>query len=180
MAKQDDAVTNPQFTIGDVLDLLKQINKDNQENLKSAIAEMKKPTAAEQAKLDKENALLARKAEIRRAEMILEEKNRKEAQAACQHKKKSRNGAFVSAWGGQVNSNGYWYPLCTVCQMIGPEVKAPVEWLTGGVNATDMENPIWASLDLATLREWQRKTGGPAPRPKLMSWTEEEKKEVAV
>lgn len=180
MAKNDKSMSVPQFTLNDVMDLLRQINDDNQKNMLMAIAEMKKPTAAEQEKLDKENAAIARKNEMRRQTMLAEEKVRKDAQTACQHKKKSRTGAFVSAWGGQVNSNGYWYPLCTQCQMIGPEVKAPVEWLTGGVNATDTDNPIWANLTLDMLKEWQRRTGGPAPRPKPMGWTEQEKQLAAV
>lgn len=174
----DKEIKQAQFTIDDLMSLLKQINDDNQANMKAMVAEMKKPTAAEQAKLDKEEALLKRKAEIRRAEMINEEKVRLGRQQGCVHKKKARNGAFISAWGGQVCSDGYWYPICTQCQKVGPEVKAPIEWIRGGVNAGDAENPIFAALDLNTLYEWQKRTGGPKPKVKPIGWTEAEKKEL--
>jgi len=162
--KQDQLPAN--FTVEDVMMMMREMSQASDERMLKLVQEMRKPTEAEQKKIDNEKALLERRRENRRREMIAEEKARTDAQKVCPHKKKARNGSFVSAWGGQVNSDGYWYPLCTSCQLVGPEVKAPQEWITGGVNATDPEHPIWTSLDLKTLYEWQRRSGGPKPRVK--------------
>lgn len=171
MPKDDQLPQN--FTIKDVMLMMEEVNKAADERMFKLVHEMKKPTEAEQRKIDNEKMLLDRRMENRRREMIAEEKARTDAQKICPHKKKARNGTFVSAWGGQVNSDGYWYPLCTTCQLVGPEVKAPQEWITGGVNATDPEHPIWTSLNFATLLEWQKRSGGPKPRSKPARMYEE-------
>lgn len=152
----------------DVYKLLDKINEANDKRMIAMVQEMKKPSAAEQAKLDKEEMLLARRRETRRQELLAEEAARKGQQERCPHQKKHpRSGAFISAWGGQVNSDGCWHPVCTVCGMEGPAVKAPMEWITGGVNATDPDNVWMSQLKLETLHEWQKKLGGPAPRPRM-------------
>jgi len=178
MAKEPEQLP-ASFTIQDILALMQRMNEDSDNRMMKAISEMKKPTAAEQKKLDDEEKRLARQREIRRSEMIIEEKSRLGAQQACMHKKKSRTGSFVSAWGGQVNSDGYWHPVCTVCQKVGPEVKAPQEWLMGGVNAQDADNVIMANMTEEILLQWQKQTGGPKPKTKPIGWTESEKKEMA-
>lgn len=180
MPKQEQEFEPTNITMKDVLLLLQELQKSNRADLLEAIKEMKKPSEAEQAKLDKENALLERRRELRRAEMISEEKARIGKQRSCMHKKKHpRSGAWISAWGGQVNADGYWHPICTVCMKEGPEVKAPIEWIQGGVNATDPDNVYMANLTEAILKEWQTRLGGPKPKAKPLGYTEQEKKELA-
>lgn len=180
MAKQEDEQGQQNFTLKDVMSLLDQISKQSDERMLTLVSKMKEPTAAEQKKIDESEALIRRKHEIRRSEMIAEEKSRLGAQRSCPHKKKhARSGAFISAWGGQVNADGYWHPVCTVCMKEGPEVKAPIEWIQGGVNATDPENVYMASLTEEILLEWQKRLGGPKPKTRPAGWTEKDKKELA-
>lgn len=150
------------ITIQDVMKLIDKVNEANDKRMLSLVQEIRKPTDVEQRKIDNDNAILERKREMRRQELLSDEATRKSAQRACLHQKKHpRSGAFISAWGGQVNSDGCWHPICTVCQMEGPAVKAPMEWVTGGVNATDPDNPWMAQLKLETLFAWQKQLGGP-------------------
>jgi hypothetical protein len=157
MAKENDGLTTPQFTVKDLVDLIKTMNEENQNNLKLAISEMKKPNEFEQRKIDLEEAKIARQRQMRRDEMLNEQEVRLAAQKACNHKRRTKDG-FASGWAGQVNNDGYIRFICVSCQMVAPEVKAPDEWKTNGVNAQDPNGPLY-HLTLEQIKQWHTMYG---------------------
>lgn len=113
--------------------MLEKMNEQNQKNLMSAIAEIKKPTAEEQGKLDKEREKQARMAKSR-AEVGKMEKERREAQQrTCRHRRPDESWAVS----GQNFSDGTGKLICLQCQKMVyegaqfPQGVGPKVHLTG-------------------------------------------------
>ncbi len=159
-----DEIAQPAFTMAQVMEMMKAF-----------AAELKKPTELEQKKIDDDRNRLLRQAAIRRNEAKIEEEARISTQRGCAHVKRDNS----PAWGGQVNSDGYVRPMCTICRKIMPEIKAPVEWIANGVNMQDKE--IFPKLTEEMLLEWHKVQGGakPVTKPVGMNLTDEEKAELA-
>lgn len=82
------------------------------EQFKELIRELRKPSDEEQAKIDKEKAILAR----RREEMVelgrIEQEQRELNQSRCGHTKPDGK----PSTGGQVHSDGLYHEFCLRCQ----------------------------------------------------------------
>jgi hypothetical protein len=147
------AEQNNSLSLKDVLALLESQNRASDERMMKAIAEIKKPSPEEQEKLDKERARTIKRSQERVAEAKAMEEGQIQAQRLCHHIK--RDGS--PAWGGQVNSDGNFRPICTQCRLIGPPIKAPKEMYTGGVNLQDKE--LFPRLTLEMLMAWHHSYG---------------------
>jgi hypothetical protein len=138
----------PQFTISDLMALLREAQKPN-EYEQFQLQEGKKKLQEEQDK----RLNLAMRA---RQNAELNERIQQQQQLGCTHMKDSGTTAFA----GQVNSDGYWRPLCIRCGKILPKVKAPDAWKTGGINTqmgADVAG-VMRFLNEQTLLAWHRST----------------------
>lgn len=124
-------MSNDQITL--ITAMLEKMNEQNQKNLMAAIAEIKKPTAEEQVKLDKEREKRSRMAHSR-AEVGKMEKERREAQQrTCRHRRPDESWAVS----GQNFSDGKGRLICLQCQKIVyegaqfPQGVGPKVHLTG-------------------------------------------------
>jgi hypothetical protein len=150
------AEQNNNLSLKDVLTLIETINKASDERMMKAIAEIKKPSVEEQEKLDKEKARTIKKHQERVTEAKAEEEGRLAAQRACGMRNHTKRDGSP-AWGGQINSDGQFRPICTQCRLVGPPIKAPREMYTSGVNLQDKE--IFPRLTLEMLMAWHHSYG---------------------
>ncbi len=103
-----------------------------QELLMTAAREFKKPSAEEQAKLDKEKA---RREQAALESCIMAEEAEKQKQAvisACAaggHKKENGRSAIQ----GQIHSDGKFHGICFHCQWEAPPVAMAPESFAGGI-----------------------------------------------
>lgn len=148
------------LTMKDVLAILELQNEKQTETMLKFAEKLKEPTAEQQAKIDADKARLEKQRLERVHEAKIEEESRTFAQLRCAHVKKDRS----PAWGGGVNGDGYVRPMCTVCYKIMPEIKAPMEWIQGGVNFQDKE--LFPVLTEDMLMKWHHAFGGPKPNKK--------------
>jgi hypothetical protein len=95
-----------------------------------AATEFRKPTEAEQEKLDKEKALFDRKRKEGIEMAKLEEEQRKLAQDQCPHKKPNGESTIHI---GQIYSDGKLRPICVRCQMMLSPRDAPKDMLVTGL-----------------------------------------------
>ena len=153
------------FTIDQVLELLNHQSVENQKNLLLAIQELKKPTAEEQAKLDKERAKLKERALAAAKLAQAEEQGRENAARMCPHGTTHKGTkVFTHQWRAQVcTPNGekpYYIPRCTQCGstwdrvygLPSPKVLATSEQLQGGINMDQ-----WSMDDIQRVVEWVRR-----------------------
>jgi hypothetical protein len=139
-----------------ILKIIGQMNADNQTNMLAAIAEMKKPTAREQKKLDEEELKLAQHQQSR-IKLAQAEEDRKRMQASsCAHATTHPGtGVTKHCWRAQVHTphlqKPYFVPTCTQCFTQLPHILATTEMLTQGVNLDQ-----YAALNIDVLRNWAK------------------------
>ena len=159
--KLKETVEQPGITMADVLTLIGQMNEQNQTNMIAAIAEMKKPTAAEQAKLDKEEAKIKAQQESRLKLAMADEQRRPLNMSGCTHSTvHAGTGVTKHAWRAQVHTphgeKPYFIPTCIInqCQLKDKDGRlikfyATPEMLTQGVNLD-----AYQGLDVERLKAW--------------------------
>jgi hypothetical protein len=136
-----------------VKELILQMQAGNTEQLKQLAAELRKPTDLEQKKLDDERAAL-----IRRQQQSVTAAKQQAAivaanQAACAAEGHA-NERGGTRFRGQVNSNGYWIPVCMKCGLQGKPVKATSDEAASGVMLGQWKGINYESLlALAESRE---------------------------
>lgn len=132
---------------------LSQLNQEQHamfmDGLKQFAADLRKPTDAEQVKLDKERADLERKLQARIKVAMAEEQSKAMLKKACNHA--MPNGKHL--WRAQVNQDGYFRPICLKCPTVLPPIKATMEQMKEGV---DLEQ--YASIDMDMLEKWAAHT----------------------
>lgn len=129
--------------------------------LKGVIQELKAPSAEEVEKKRKADLQMLDRQERSIINAAREEENRERGQASCPHRKRTGQTNFA----GQPNADGYVRFICVGCTKEMPPVKAPQEWISGGVNAQDPNNPVMWSLTEAQILEWARHTAKYFPPP---------------
>jgi len=141
-----------------IFQIIAKMDENNQKNLMLAIAEMKKPTAAEQKSLD-EKDLKTKQHQEARLKMAQAEEQRKSSQMrSCSHSTTHPGtGVTKHSWRAQVhtplNEKPYFVPTCMQCLCQLPKILATTEMLTQGVNL-DQYNGI----DLNVLKNWAAQT----------------------
>lgn len=134
----------------DVFKLIAQMSADQQENMMKFAAELKKPTAREQAEIDRKEAEIKRRQEERLKLAKAEEDRKKNMALGCVHATyHPGTGVTRHAWRTQVNSDGYFRPTCQICQTQLPRIKATPDMLLNGVNLDQ-----YMGLDADKLRKW--------------------------
>lgn len=137
-----------------VFQLIAQMNEQNQSNLLSAIQEMKKPTALEQEKLDKEAAKVKQQQESRLKLAKAEEDRKLNAARFCSHATTHPGtGVVKHAWRAQIHAphgeKPYFKPTCQICWTQLPKILATPDMLTNGVNLDQ-----YTGLDVDRLKLW--------------------------
>lgn len=145
--------------------ILKAINESADERMIRFAQELKKPSAEEQAKIDKDKAKLKERilASAKLAEA--EEKGRVNAAKFCPHgTTHSGTKAFTHQWRAQVHTpdgeKPYYVPRCTQCgstwdRWVGasnPKILASAEQLQSGVNMDQ-----WSSEDVRRVFDWAKR-----------------------
>lgn len=152
------------FTMDQVLELLNRQSVDNQNNLLLAIQELKKPTAEEQAKIDREKAKLKERVMAAAKLAKAEEQARANAAKFCPHgTTHSGTKAFTHQWRAQVmtpeGEKPYYIPRCTQCgspwsKWVGApseKILATADQIQNGVNMDQ-----WSSEDVRRVFEWAK------------------------
>lgn len=129
----------------EVFRLISTMNEQQQANLMLFAKELKKPTEIEQAKLDEERRKLEQKTRDRIEAARLEEESKERKKYGCSHAMPDGK----HTWRGQVNSDGFIRPMCTICTTILPAIKATHEQLTNGVNFE-----AYRDIDVEKLEKW--------------------------
>jgi hypothetical protein len=112
------------------LGALQQMSADNRENMIAAIQEMKKPSAEEQERIDRDRALLMEQT-MRRVEAAkAQEEEIAERQLNCAHTMPNGQTNFR----GQVNSNGWAHVFCSHCHKTYDFQATDVEANKSGLN----------------------------------------------
>lgn len=155
------AVTNePTVTMKDVVALLAhamaEMEEKSRANTLLAIQEMRKPTEAEQRKLDEDAAKLKQK-QAARLQLAKAEEDRKVNRAKhCPHQTVHQGTGMVKhAWRGQIHTPAgeapYFIPTCMQCQTQLPKIRATLEQIKSGVNLDQ-----YPGLNEDTLRQWSK------------------------
>jgi hypothetical protein len=151
----------PGVTMEQVFQLIGRMDENNQKNMLLAIAEMKKPSAIEQEKLDKEAAKLKTMQENRLKMAQAQERAKELSMAGCRHATiNPATGVAKHAWRAQVHTpkdeKPYFVPICLInqCQIKDEHgnalrILATPDMLTQGVNLDQ-----YAGLDLDALKRW--------------------------
>lgn len=112
------------------LEALKQMSAENRETTLAAIQELKKPSAEDQEKADREKAQLI-EATLRRVEAAkAQEAEIEERQQNCAHTMPNGQTNFR----GQVNSNGWAHVFCSHCHKSYEFQATDVEANKSGLN----------------------------------------------
>lgn len=153
------------FSLDQVLELLNKMNQSADERMLNAIAEIRKPSAEEQAKLDKEKAKLKERT-LSAAKLAQAEEQAKESSAKyCPHGTTHKGTqVFTHQWRAQVSTPAgekpYFIPRCTQCgstwdrvyNLPSPKILASPEQLQGGVSMNE-----WTMNDITRVVEWVRR-----------------------
>lgn len=144
----------PGVSMKDVFDIISQMNDDNQKNILLAIQEMKKPTEAEQKKIDAENAKLKSQQEARLKLAQADEQRKEMRSRSCSHSTvHPGTGVVKHAWRAQVHTPdgepAYFVPTCMQCWTQGPKIKATMDQVKNGVNLDQ-----YVGIDLERLKLW--------------------------
>lgn len=153
------------FTIDQVLELLNSQKAENQANLLLAIQELKKPSADEQAKIDKEKAKIKERALAAVQLAKAEEQGKINAATYCPHGTTHKGTqVFTHQFRAQVmtpaGEKPYYIPRCTQCGstwdriygLPSPKILATPEQLQGGVNMNE-----WTTENIRQVVEWVRR-----------------------
>jgi hypothetical protein len=127
--------------------------------VETAVREARKPSEAEQKKLDKqaeqERKHLLQKVELQKVEAKAKEDRKRSCQHGTVH---PGTGAFKHSWIAQVhtpsNSEPYFVPTCQQCQTQLGKIKATPAQVANGVNLKDIPN-----LNIATIEGWEKTYG---------------------
>jgi hypothetical protein len=113
-----------------------------------AVAEMRKPSAEEQQKIDEERG--RRLAIARNAAFAAQEGERqaKMLQGQCSHSKPNGKTAFVA----QVNSNGCYRAFCPYCHYTSPPIRVEEYQKANGLEFHKMSGITIAWLEAAAAR----------------------------
>jgi hypothetical protein len=144
----------PGITMAQVMELVSKMTAAQNENMLAAIAEMKKPSAREQAKLDKEDARVAAQQEARLKVGMAEEQRKQNIRRGCPHSTyHPGTGVRKHAWRAKTytphNEQPFWMAICVQCQTLGPKVPATLHQLQNGVNLDQ-----YASVSFEEMEEW--------------------------
>lgn len=110
--------------------LLAEQAKQNQANMMEMVKELKKPTEAEQRKLDKESSDARAKAKAARIAAEAEEQRKQMLRDNCSHERP--DGQHL--WVAHVNADSCWRAMCQGCRTVMPPVVAAAEQAQQGVN----------------------------------------------
>ena len=139
-----------------VFALIGKMDENNQKNLLATIAEMKKPTPAEQAKLDKEELKLKSQQESRLKIALAEEQRKKNNASYCRHATvHPGTGVVKHSWRAQVHTphgeKAFFVPTCQICWTQSPKILATPDMLTQGVNLDQ-----YSQIDYEVLKNWAK------------------------
>lgn len=149
-------VDQPGVSMKDIFDIIAQMDANNQKNILLAIQEMKKPTEAEQKKMDEEAVKLKQKQEAR-LKLAKAEEDRKINQArSCPHATvHPGTGVVKHAWRAQVHTPdgqpAYFVPTCMQCWTQGPKILATMDQVKNGVNLDQ-----YVGIDIDRLKLWAK------------------------
>lgn len=138
-----------------LMELLAERDRVADERMLKAIAEIKKPTEHEQAKIDKEIELERRKKVAKIREAVSYGRTERENQFLCQHIKQAE-GIMPQghAFRAQVNNDDCFRPQCIRCFKSFPPIKCTAEQLKAG---TALQN-VKVGLNAEVLLQWHIKT----------------------
>lgn len=122
------------FTQEQFMQMMSLMMKENREATLAAIAEFKKPDAFTLEEQEKKRKLELQNRIDRMNSAIAEEKSKRDLHFRCSHIKLAEGVMKQShAFVGQVNSDGYFRPVCCRCTRVFPRVKASDEHIRNGV-----------------------------------------------
>lgn len=151
MAKEEQ---NQGFTQEQFLEFMAMMQKENREAMIEAIKEFKKPDEYTAAKQEEQRKRELEERVNRMRSGIAEERARRQTQFNCKHIKssfgiKNPDHAFM----GQVNSDGFFRPICGRCQKTFPKMKATDEQIRNGLGLNNVPN-----LNAKVLLSWHIRT----------------------
>lgn len=138
---------------------MKQISEDNRETTLAAIAELKKPSAEEQAKIDEEKASLLAQSERRVEAAKEQEADISARRASCSHTMPNGQTNFR----GQVMSNGWAGVFCSHCWDAYAFEATDIEKSQSGLNV-DKWGPNAFAIIKGRVSSSKGKTPPPVPR----------------
>jgi hypothetical protein len=156
--KEEPVAENQGISMEEVFKLIAKMDENQQKNMMAFAAELKKPTAIEQAKLDADQAKLKQKAESAAKLAMAEEKAKDNRRRGCPHgTTHPGTKTFTHQWRAQVHTpdgeKPYFIPTCTHCWTQLPKIYATTEQLQNGVNLDQ-----YASIDLEKLETWAKQS----------------------
>src|SRR5580765_5618228 len=153
---KENPVEQQGFSPDQVLELLNKMNQSADERMLKAIAEIKKPTAEEQEKLDREKAKLRERVLAAAKLAQAQEQAKDNAAKFCPHgTTHSGTKAFTHQWRAQIHTpdgeKPYYIPRCTQCgstwdRWVGaksPKILASSDQIQNGINIDQ-----WSSEDI--------------------------------
>lgn len=145
VAKKEPEAAGPTFTLSMLKEILAQQSKQQAEQLKTVIAELKKPTEIEQKKLDEEAKAILQRNEERKenaAGMLQKIENAKWVHKTCTHK--HRDGHSHCVLIHEKNTPGYILCQKEQCK-IRPGV-APKDYKETDIYDTELFNRLLQEL----------------------------------
>lgn len=127
----------------EAMQLIRELNKQNQENLLALAAEMRKPSELEQKKIDEEKASQLKRSLNAIAAAKASDEEKAIHQASCTHTRKDGVTRFM----GQVNSNGYCVPFCSECRLTTSPIRATDQERINGIQLQQRGNVTRESLE---------------------------------
>jgi Zn finger protein HypA/HybF involved in hydrogenase expression len=137
--------------------IIAQMSESNREQMMAFAAELKKPTAMEQKKLDEEEARIKR-AQTERLELSKAEVERKRLAAlGCGHiRVHPGTGVVKHLWRAQVHTPAgqepYFVPTCQGCHTQTGKIPASMDMIRNGVNLDQYPGLTKEALDKWALQ----------------------------
>lgn len=147
--KQESTFTQDQF-----MEFMRLMMQENREATLAAIQEFKKPDEITRQKQEKQQQQELENRISRMQSSIAEEREQRKRRFACPHLKtafgiKNPDHAFM----GQVNSDGFFRPICGRCQKTFPKMRATDEQIRNGLGLNQVPN-----LSARVLLSWHIRT----------------------
>lgn len=133
----------PEPVESEMMQLVREMGRQNQEQLIALAAELRKPTELEQKKLDEEKASHLKRSENAVRAAQAQEQQMAILQANCTHTRNDGVTCFI----GQVNSNGYCVPVCTRCGVQTSPIRATDQERINGIQLQQRGNVTRESLE---------------------------------